>query len=274
MALKAIIDSIDGLSEDVKKEYKPGEGKLQGKFVLDVAEVDGFALDNVGTLKTTLQKERETVATLKKSVKAFDGLDAAQAREALEKLEEIKNFNPDQKITEGIRQREEQLSKKWKKEVDDREEAIKATTKQLEEVLIDNAAVKALSEAKGSAKLLLPHVKTRTRLRKTDAGQYVVEVVDENGTARISPKAGSQDPMTISELISEMRGSDDYASAFAASGANGSGAPPAGGATGGNSSPVRSAGGKATKTIAISDKDAIAANIDGIADGSVVVSGI
>lgn len=273
MALKAVLDTLEGLSEELKKEYKEiTEGDSKGKFMLDVTAVLGLALDDTSKLKTALQKERSAVEEAKKSLKAFKDIDPEAAREALAKLDEIKNFNPDQKVAEGVRQREEQLVKKHKKEIDEQNLSSEALRKQLEEVLVDNAVVNAVNGAKGNLKLLQLPVKNAVRMRKTDGGKYIVEVVDADGTARVSPKAGSQDLMTISELINEMKSSDDYSAAFASSGASGSGTENNGNGNGKGSG--GNGGKKTVKTVAATDQQAMSDNLDAIASGEVSVSGV
>lgn len=89
----------------------------------------------------------------------------------------------------------------------------------------------------GSAKLLLPHVRANTRVVKGENGKRQTVVVDEEGEARINAKTG--EPMTIEELLIEMRDSDDFAGAFKGSGAAGGGAPGRGAAGGGVRSKYR-----------------------------------
>src|SRR4051794_27617528 len=50
MALKAIVETIDSVPEAVRGLYKEAEGK----FILDVESVEGYALEDVSGLKSTL----------------------------------------------------------------------------------------------------------------------------------------------------------------------------------------------------------------------------
>ena len=89
---------------------------------------------------------------------------------------------------------------------------------------MEATAVNALNKHKGNVELLLPHVKSMTRVEQDGNGNFVARVVDQDGHPRISMKQGSQDPMTIDELVGGMKTSDTFAPAFAGSGATGSGA--------------------------------------------------
>lgn len=89
MALKFVVDSLDGLSEELKSSYKKGD---DGKFHLDV---DGG--EDVSGLKSALQKERDSVKELKGSLKTLEEKiaiykdidDPEKAKEALKKIQAI-----------------------------------------------------------------------------------------------------------------------------------------------------------------------------------------
>jgi len=223
MALAAIINAevLNGLSADVKKEYKKRD---DGTFILDVTPIGDFALEDVKGLKSALSSERTAKEEATKKVKAFEGLDADKARSALQKVEDMANWKPEEKVKEQIEAIKKQLVEKHQGELGARETSIKTMTSQLEKVMVEASAIKALAEHKGSTTLLLPHVKSATRMRQTDKGEYIVEVVDANGQVRISPAAGSTAPMTIAELVAEMKNNNTYSPAFEGTGASGSGA--------------------------------------------------
>ncbi|MCK5018552.1 MAG: hypothetical protein KAS32_15940 [Candidatus Peribacteraceae bacterium] len=223
MALKAILDNLEGLPDDVKSEYKAGTGDLAGKFLLDVTPVSDFALENVKGLKTALSSERTSRETLEKQVSVFKDIDPDKAREAIKKVGEMKDWKPDDKVREQIEATTNQLVEKHKGEIAGKDTNIAGLTKQLEKNMITATATQSIAGLKGSPELLLPHVERSTRMRQTENGQFVVEVVGSDGNPRISPAAGSTAPMTIDELVGEMKNNDTFAPAFAGSGASGSG---------------------------------------------------
>jgi hypothetical protein len=255
MALAARIkeEVFAELSEEIQKEYIKQD---DGTYQLYVTPVDGLGLENATNLKSALSKERTARETAEKKLKGFGDLDADKAREALKKVEEMANWKPEDKVKEQIEAITKQITEKHKGELGTKDESIQTLTRQLEKVMIDVEAIKAISEHKGSATLLLPHVRNSTRMRKNDKGEFIVEVVGEDGNPRISPAVNSTANMTIAEYVAEMKGQDTFAPAFEGSGASGSGA-------GGGSGNVTHTG----NTIKAENRDALEASIDDIASG-------
>lgn len=257
MALKAVLDKLDGLPADVAKEYKQS---ADGKFVLDVAPEGGMALENVTGLRNSLaatRTERDEATEALKPWKAL-GVDPTKAKEAITKVAEMANWTPEQKVQEQLKAREDQLAAKHKTELDpiraERDQAIA----QMQKMLVTSVATAALAAEKGSVELLLPVIERQTRVRKVGE-RYVAEVLDEKGNARVSPTPGKDGDMTVGELVLELKKDARYARAFDGSGASGSGA------GGGNSTKNKTQQG--SKTVKSSDKAAIEANLDAIADG-------
>lgn len=83
MALKALLDTLDGIDEGMKTHYVPSE---DGTFRLDIE--GGFKTSaEVQMLSNTLGKERVKASEAEKALKAFEGLDPSAARDALKKLD-------------------------------------------------------------------------------------------------------------------------------------------------------------------------------------------
>lgn len=254
--IKAAYNSAEEIPEGLEEIYAESDGK----FVLQVEPVDGLALEDVSGLKSALSKERTANSDLKKRLESFKDLDPEEARKAMEKVEEFANFDPDAAAAERIKAREEQMLKKHRAEVEKLTSEFDSLRGQLEQTLIDEAATKAIASEKGSVELLLPHVAKHTRMRRLDDGRYIAEVIDPDGNPRISNAQGSTAPMTIPELVQEMKSSTTFSRAF--EGTNSSG----GGATGGSTeskSPVRS--------IRWSDSEAMSANLEDIASGKIQI---
>lgn len=218
MALKAILDNLEGISEEISKEYKKRD---DGKFVLDVTSVDGFELAEVSKLQSALSKERENNRKAAEQLKPFENLDPAKAREAMKKVEEMATWTPEQKVKEQIEAVKASIIEAHGKEKAKLEEKLSKLTKSLEEAMIVSVASQALAEQKGSVRLLMPHVRQQTRLREVE-GKFIVEVLGIDGNPRLVGADGH--PMAINELVSEMKTQNDFASAFEGTGATGSGA--------------------------------------------------
>jgi hypothetical protein len=218
MPLRATLTSLDGIDPSLVEHYRQDGDK----FVLDVEPSEGFALENITGLKSALQSERGRVRELEQSVKKFDGIDPQAALDALGKLDQIDNWSPDEKMSERMKSREAEISKKFTAEVDAAKAQADKMRSELEKQLIHNATVDALRNHGGNVDLLLPHVKGQARLEESENG-YRVVVVGDNGEARVSMKSGSVDNMTIDELVETMRVNDSFAPAFSGSGASGGG---------------------------------------------------
>jgi len=226
MALKALLDNLDGLPADVAKEYTKGD---DGKFRLQVTPVGGLALEDVEGLRTALGKERENVRKASESLAAFKDIDPSKARDALAKVGEMANWTPEQKVKEQIEAVKAQIVEAHGKEKATLEKRLAGYQKQLTGALITAAATAAIAGHKGIPELLLPHVERQTRMRESDNGQFVVEVIDKDGNPQVDGKGNA---MSIEQLVEKMKSSEVYARAFDGSGAKGSGATNGGGGSG------------------------------------------
>ena len=216
--LKAILDSLEGLDENQANLY----AEQDGKFYLQVEPVDGYALENVQGLKSSLQKERTSAKALLKKLNAFDGLDAIEAKEAMEQLQ-IGNTKNAEETKAQIDALKSQLSAKHAKEIETLNSSLSSMREQMSHELIKSKALESLAKHGGNAELLMPHIMTQTKLEELD-GKFSAVVIDTNGDTRISSATNSMDNMTIEELVEQMRNSDTFAPAFSGSGATGSGA--------------------------------------------------
>lgn len=237
MALKAIAnkEEFSGFNEDVQSHYSPDTSNPD-VFRLSVTPIEGIELANVSGLKSALQKERNQVASLKTSLSSFDGLVAEEARTALEELEAIKKDGGGNKTRDEVRAEldatysskfsadKDSLTKKFTTDLDVRDKKISLLANQLEKRIVDGEAVTAITKAGGSIELILPLIRNTTKVVELENGTRVPRIFDSSDQERMSPKAGSSDPMTIEEYVTELRGDKVYARAFNASGQSGSGA--------------------------------------------------
>lgn len=104
---------------------------------------------------------------------------------------------------------------KFAAEVAKKDEQVAKMRAALEAKLVDAEAIAAISAAGGSAKLLLPHVKSMTRVVEADNGALVVEVLDKDGL----PIDGG-----FTALIESMKTDEDFLGAFRSTTASGGGA--------------------------------------------------
>jgi hypothetical protein len=222
MTLKFNVDTLDSIPEAQRGLYTKTD---DGKYRLDL---EGYE-DPVG-LKTALTKERETARDAVKLAKAWKEL--GKTPEEIQELFEQKAQADREKLTKAGEwdKLKAQISEAHAAELAKRDERSGLLTKQLERHLVDAAATAALAAAGGSSELLLPHVKSRTKVIEEN-GEFVVRVVDASGNPRVD---GKGDFLSIKDLVREMRESDVYAPAFKATGTSGGGAPNSGPVNGGN----------------------------------------
>jgi len=101
-----------------------------------------------------------------------------------------------------------------------------ALTGQLYKMLVTNEATSAITEQKGVAKLVMPFIESQVRVVDED-GKHTVKVVDDAGDVRYSSVTGS--PMSIKELVGELKSDEAYGRLFESETKPGGGMPPGGG---------------------------------------------
>jgi hypothetical protein len=228
MALAAVLDSVESLAPDIAKEYKLDEKSK--KYILDVTgtkvgDKSMYELVDTSGLKSALEKERTEAKNLKDAVKAFEGLDAKEARQALIKVEEMKNWTPDEKVKAQLEATKNDLLKQHNAEKAELATKVGKLSGALKQNLVIASATKAITDAKGSPTLLLPHVEKFVRLRE-DGDNFVVEILGPEGNVRVDSQGN---PLGIPQFVEELKGHADFARAFDASGAAGTGAGGGGG---------------------------------------------
>ncbi len=119
-----------------------------------------------------------------------------------------------------------QMNEKHATDLKTKDETITAMRRRLEAELVDAKAVAAIAAAKGVPELLLPHVQKHVKVDEN----FTVQVVDAKGDPRVN---GKGEPLSISDLIAEMRANEIYGRAFEGSGQSGSGTRPTNGSAGG-----------------------------------------
>ena len=234
--LKAIVDSLDGIPEPLQELYV-----LKGdKYFLDA---DG--VEDVSGLKNALNSEKEERRKAKEALAAFEGIDPVKHKEMLKAQEDADKAKLEGKgAWETLKT---QLIDAHNGELKKRDDRITGLLGAVEEFLVDAQATAAITSAKGEPVLLLPHVKRQVKVTERD-GKFSVQVIGKDGQPRIAN--GKGDPFTIQDLVTEMQADPTFGRAFEAGGAGGSGA---------------------KKVVSRGDQAALNANVEGIADGSVIV---
>lgn len=92
----------------------------------------------------------------------------------------------------------------------------------LKKHMIGEATARALADAKGNVEVLTPHITSAARVIK-EGEDYVVRVVDSGNTMRSN---GAGQPMSINDLVAEMKGNKTFSANFESEQLPGNGAKP------------------------------------------------
>ena len=216
MALKAVLQNLDGVPETLRSEYK----EQDGKFYLDIDGIDDH--HGVGALKRAKDYEKDNARKAREDVTRITSeLDTARAE-----LEDLKKTG----IPKGDVERLEQSYKdKYAKDEKVLKDRIDGLTTSLEKHLLDSQAVKLATELAAKpeyVELLLPHIRNRMKLEAGEGDEHVLRVLDKDG----KPSA-----LNMDDLKKELLGHKAFAAILTGSKAAGGGANGGGGNGGGAS---------------------------------------
>ena len=277
MALDAKRKNLDGLDEKESQHYV--EDKTTGEYKLDVKKVDGLGLEDIAGLKSTVEKLRTSEKSLEKNLKTiedqlkaqaekFKDINPEAARSALAKIDEIKDWDGETKVKEAVIVAEgrmeakmRELATQHKTSVDELQSELTNSQDQLQDAIVNSKIIEAIHKEEGNIDLLIPHVKSQVEMVKDSHGVWKPEVINKEGNPRIGDSEGN--PMTITQLVQEMKAQDTFAAAFPGANSTGSGH------TETNESTTHMTGNE--KVIAASDGKAKSKNLEDIAAGKVKV---
>ena len=194
------VTDLADVSESYRSLYQPGE---EG-FILD--PVLASRLDVSGLL-SALEKERGSGQSLEKELKAWRQLGADPETAWAEKAKAL--------TAEFTEQFDAVLAAK--------DAEIARLKESNAEFLITTRAHDALLKAGGSVDLLMPHIRSAVALVE-DGGAAHIRILGTDGSIR---ETSEGTPMTLPELVAEMRNSPVFARAFDPTGNRGSGMDPA-----------------------------------------------
>jgi hypothetical protein len=190
--VKPLAEAISGLNTALAKARK--DAKVKGITPEQLLEPLGFS---------SIEEVQQSIATLKEQVeKAGDG-----------------KINLDKMKADMKRGFDEQLANKDKE--------LNGMSASLQRYLVEKEAVNAITQAKGVSDLLLPHIRSQTKVVR-DGEEFVVRVIDSDGEFRGDGKGGF---MGIKDLVAELKSSPTFGRAFESEAPRGGGTPPRQGPT-------------------------------------------
>lgn len=227
-------DNMTVVSLDkVPSEFQP--------FYKEKPDGTGFSVDVenpvVKTAVENIQKLHSTVTSLRGEVA---GLNAKKSAD----LSVLGEFGDSvETISEGVKKRiseltgqldevkktgnididkiKEAMNQAHAKALQEKDLRVSALEKQLYDNMVKTVANKAITQHEGIEELLLPFVEKQVKATSED-GEFQVFVVDEKGDKRFSGVTAL--PMTVPELIAEMKGNDQFKPLFKSQSGGGSGA--------------------------------------------------
>lgn len=220
LSLKAEVESVD----QVPEKYRPFYTENDGKYVLD-EELVGDQKKYTST-SANLSKANKEAKERRTALEAWEalGLSPDEAKEKIAAGEKAPAGDPT-KTQEEIDRVRTAITAKHQKEIEAERAKTNGYRGQLERSLIGSDAKSAIAAAKGIVPLLLPHVQSQMKLFEGDDGELVARVVDGKGEVRLN---GHGNPMTVAELVDEMKGNADFKTAFLADTTTGGDKPNAG----------------------------------------------
>jgi|TARA_Y100000310_G_scaffold255696_1_gene263237 hypothetical protein len=226
MALKPFVGSEEGIPEALREHYSLDEDT--GSYRLNVEQVDGWALENVSGLKSTLGKLKERSQAAEAALQPYAAIerDAGEITSALQELNQLREAQGDESeqvnaLKQGMENLRQQSRNEIEKAVAPLQAKLEARTGQLKEATITSELRKAIVDQGGNPTLLVPAMLPSVRAEESDDGRIHPVVVDSEGTARVT--GADLAPMSFQDLVSEVKDRPEYAPAFSANGASGGG---------------------------------------------------
>lgn len=211
MALKAILTSLEGISEELKKEYT----EKDGKFYLNIEGVDEHP--SVGALKRAKQHEKDLRQTAETAQRAAE--DKVSTLEA--DIEGLRSGAIPKADYEALKTSFATKTQEQQAAFDTKYNKQSAL---IEKHMLDGTALAMATEISTAPTLLIPHIRGRLKLEEVD-GELTVSILDITG----KPSAA-----TLDDLKKEMLQNKTFAPILIGSKASGSGA--TGGSGGGSAS--------------------------------------
>lgn len=196
--LLTVVEDLETVPEGYRGAYRE-EG---GRYYLNGVAVGTVEIADTGKLKNALNLERKAKESAEKALKAFDkyaDVDLDAAVDALSRIEEFDagNIDMDKEIQRKLEAQADQLVKQHNEKLSASESRSEKLMGKLRTLLVDNEAIRAINEAKGNVKNLLPHVRNRVKVVE-DGDDFGIQVLTENGEPAVD---GEANPISIEALV-------------------------------------------------------------------------
>lgn len=221
-------DGFNAIPENLRAVYEPVEGS-EGSYSIPEG-LRGVADAITGLFGTNTKIRGENKELLRKGTIDLSGLadfgeDLPTITEAvttkIAELETAAAAGGENKLNvDKVRQ---EMKAAMEKAVGDEKKVSDALRGTVHKYLVTSNASTALADAGGLVELAMPFVEQQIKVLEED-GEFKPVVVDADGDPRIS--GGTGQPMTIKELVNEMKGQEKYQPLFKSEAKGGGGAQP------------------------------------------------
>jgi hypothetical protein len=227
--LEPHVASLEGLSEDIAKEYvDQGEGGGANRYRLSVNEVDGWALQDIAGLTSTLGKKDKELKELRPLREKYGDLDPSEARAAIARVAELKDgdFTPSDKVQAQIDTIKTQLKKEYDAAGSAKDEQIGKFRNQIVTLVKTNEIRAACMHhrAKGGKSMEALEALLDRDVKVDFSGDIPKSfVVGPDGETPIYSAENGGETMRVLEHVGKLRNQEDMAVFFEGSGASGAG---------------------------------------------------
>lgn len=237
------VTDLNSVDENLRPFYEKGEGEESYTIKADLQGL-AKAWDGINNANSNIRKENKSLASGRVDLSGLSEYGTTPTEILTAFTNKTKEMSDALDKKEGHVNPEKirvEMKKAHTVELDTANKRADSYKNQLYDTLVTNVAMKAISEHKGNARLLLKFVTEKIVMKDVD-GRLEPHVMDEDGDRKMG---GAGSYMTVPELVKNMKGDRDFAALFEADVHNGSGPPnnraPQGGpaAKGGKLSPAQ-----------------------------------
>lgn len=223
MALKAFIkdlSEVDQAEQALYKKLDSGDG-----YIIDVAESNGFNLENIQGLTRTLEKQKAEIEQANTALKEFGGLDASEIKRKLSRYEELKDMNPEQLTKEAKKAAKELARAEFQDEIKKLSDVIESRNASLKQAKIGEVLAE-IEKAGGKTNLVRHYIDQVCKVDISDDGTAALKIFRDDGqTPRIKVENGADVPFSVSDLVKDLQSHEDYGIIFPSNAKSGSGEP-------------------------------------------------
>lgn len=223
--LKLVVDNLDSVAEEHRSLYVERDGKFHLK-------VEGY--EDPTPIKRNLEAARRSERELKRKIEAWEKIGKTEeeiaaliAKHEERELTESERKGEWEKLKQQLVEKHAGELQKFQNKIGELEKQLIAKDGTIHELLVETAADAAIAEHEGDPDLLKPFVLRQLKVVAEDGQKPSVKIYDPTGTLKMNSKG---EPMSVSELVSDMRQNEKFGRLFKGTGTTGSGAnPPIGG---------------------------------------------